>query len=147
MHVTNEIYPTDPERLKALMEEGPPGPIYMVNLLKFKEKAEYTDGRTTDLSGRAAYMIYADAVTTLLPTYGGKAIFAGDVTHLTLGVVEELWDEVSIAMYPNRRAMAAMSMSDQWRAIAVHRTAGLKGQLNIETTALPGAAFMAAFEK
>jgi hypothetical protein len=36
-------------------------------------------------------------------------------------------------MYPNRAALLAMSTSDEWREIAVHRSAGLKGQLNIET--------------
>ena len=51
----------------------------------------------------------------------------------TLGQVEELWDEVAIAMYPNRRAMVEMSTSSEWRGISVHREAGLKGQLNIET--------------
>ncbi|MFM9972910.1 MAG: hypothetical protein ACKVQK_31425, partial [Burkholderiales bacterium] len=84
-------------------------------------------------------MIYGRAVTALLPKFGGRAIFAADVTHLTLGQVEELWDEVAIAMYPNRRAMVEMSTSKEWRAIAVHRTAGLKGQLNIETVLMDGA--------
>jgi hypothetical protein len=52
-----------------------------------------------------------------------------------LGEVEELWDEVAIAMYPDRASMVRMSMSEEWREISVHRSAGLKGQLNIETVA------------
>ena len=32
-----------------------------------------------------------------------------------------------------RGDMVRMSMSDEWREIAVHRSAGLDGQLNIET--------------
>lgn len=134
MQVINEMFPTDPARIKQIMEPGPAGPIFMVNLLKFKPRAEYRDGRATDLSGRDAYMIYGRAVTDLLPRFGGRAIFAGDVTFLTLGQVEELWDEVAIASYPNRRAMVEMSSSKEWQAIAVHRDAGLAGQLNIETT-------------
>lgn len=133
MKVVNEVFPTDPARLQAMMEPGPEGPIFMVNLLKFKEKAAYDDGRETDLSGRDAYMIYGRAVTELLPKFEGRGIFAGDVTFLALGEVEELWDEVAIAMYPNRAAMVRMSLSEEWREIAVHRSAGLKGQLNIET--------------
>ena len=31
----------------------------MVNLLKFKKKAEYEDGRDTQMSGKQAYQIYA----------------------------------------------------------------------------------------
>jgi hypothetical protein len=34
--------------------------------------------------------------------------------------------------------MVEMSTSKEWREIAVHREAGLKGQLNIETVLLPG---------
>lgn len=133
MQVENEVFPTDPERLKAMMEKGPDGPIFMVNLLKFKDKAQYDDGRPCDLSGRDAYMIYGRAVTELLPKFGGRGLFAGDVTFLALGKVEELWDEIAIAMYPDRASMVRMSLSEEWREIAVHRMAGLKGQLNIET--------------
>lgn len=133
MKVVNEVFPSDPEQIKGLISVGPKGPIFMVNLLKFKERAEYDDGRETDLSGRDAYMIYGRAVTELLPKFGGRPIFAADVSFLSLGQVEELWDEVAIAMYPERAAMVRMSMSEEWRAIAVHRSAGLKGQLNIET--------------
>ncbi|MBS0385697.1 MAG: DUF1330 domain-containing protein [Proteobacteria bacterium] len=135
MHVVNEVFPGDPKQIEELMKPGPKGPIFMVNLLKFKERAEYEDGRETDLSGREAYMIYGRAVSELLPKFGGRAIFAADVTFLSLGQADELWDEVAIAMYPQRADMVRMSMSEEWRAIAVHRSAGLKGQLNIETVA------------
>ena len=138
MHVENEVFPKDPERVRQMLEPGPDKPIFMVNLLKFKDKAEYKDGRPSTLSGRDAYMIYGRAVTELLPRYGGRAVFAADVTFLALGQVEELWDEVAIASYPNRRAMFEMSTSKEWREIAVHRDAGLKGQLNIETVLHPG---------
>ena len=139
MKVVNEVFPSDPEQMKGLMSPGPKGPIFMVNLLKFKERAEYDDGRETDLTGRDAYMIYGRAVTELLPKFGGRVVFAADVSFLSLGRVEELWDEVAIGMYPDRAAMVRMSMSEEWRAIAVHRSAGLKGQLNIETV-LPDSA-------
>ena len=133
MEVRNEVFPSDPERMNQMLEKGPDGPIFMVNLLKFKDKAEYDDGRETDLSGREAYMIYGRAVSGILPKFGGKAVFAADVTFLALGQVEELWDEVAIAMYPRRADMVRMSLSEEWREAAVHRFAGLKGQLNIET--------------
>lgn len=140
MKVVNEVIPADPERIKGLMESGPDGPIFMVNLLKFKDRAEYEDGRETDLTGREAYAIYGRAVAKLLPQFGGKPVFAGDVTFLALGQVEELWDEIAIASYPARADMVRMSMSPEWQEISVHRTAGLKGQLNIETVLPPGLA-------
>lgn len=133
MEVTNEVMPTSQERIQEMMQPGPDGPIYMVNLLKFKERAEYEDGRETDLTGYEAYQKYGRAVAELLPKYGGEFFFAADVTFLSLGQVEDLWDEVAIAKYPDRAALLAMSTSDEWRAISVHRTAGLAGQLNIET--------------
>lgn len=138
MQVVNEVMPTDPERVRQMMEPGPNKPIYMVNLLRFKDKAEYKDGRTTTLSGRDAYMIYGRAVAQLLPKFGGRAVFAADTTFLALGQVEELWDEVAIATYPNRKALFDMSTSKEWREISVHREAGLKGQLNIETVLQDG---------
>ena len=52
-----------------------------------------------------------------------------------LSEVEELWDDVAIAMYPSRAAMLEMVSSPEYQAIAVHREAGLAGQLNIETNA------------
>lgn len=138
MEVVNEVMPTSRERIEEMMEPGPEGPIYMVNLLRFRDRAEYEDGRETDLTGREAYQRYGQGVVELLPTYGGEVVFVGDVTFLALGQVEDLWDEVAIARYPNRGALLAMSSSDEWRALAVHRTAGLAGQLNIETVAPPG---------
>ena len=138
MEVVNEVMPTSRERIEEMMAPGPDGPIYMVNLLKFKERAEYEDGRETDLTGEEAYQLYGQAVTQLLPAYGGEIVFVGDVTFLALGQVEDLWDEVAIASYPNRAALLAMSSSEEWRAAAVHRTAGLAGQLNIETVSRLG---------
>ena len=35
MQVVNEVFPTDPNRIQQLMEPGPSGPIFMVNLLAF----------------------------------------------------------------------------------------------------------------
>ena len=133
MNITNELFPTDPAQQKEMMSPGPDGPIYMVNLLKFREKAEYEDGRETNLSGKEAYNLYANEVAKLLPKFGGRLTFIGDVTFLAIGQADELWDEVAIAEYPNRGAMVKMSMSPEWQTIGVHRTAGLAGQLNIET--------------
>ncbi len=141
MEVTNELMPTSKERVAEMMQAGPDGPIYMINLLKFREHAEYEDGRETNLSGYEAYQIYATAVSKLLTEFNGEGFFAGDVTFLALGQVEELWDEVAIAKYQSRADLFRMSSSEAWREIAVHRAAGLAGQLNIETVAQPDSGF------
>ena len=131
MHVENAVNPT-PEQIEQLRAEGHDQPIYMVNLLKFKEKAEYEDGRDTEMTGQEAYGIYATEVVGHLEKVGAKPIIAGQVTELRLGVVEELWDSVAIAMYPNRKAMFTMITDPEYAKSAVHRSAGLAGQLNIE---------------
>jgi len=133
MEVTNEVLPSSAERIDEMMLPGPEGPIFMVNLLKFKDRAQYQDNRQSELTGREAYQIYGQAVSKLIGEYGGELVFHADVTFLALGQVEELWDEIAIAKYPNRAALLAMSTSQEWRDATVHRTAGLAGQLNIES--------------
>ena len=73
----------------------------------------------------------------MLPEYSGEFVFAGDVTFLSLGQVEELCDEIAIVKYSSHADLLKMSSSDGWQEVAVHRTAGLAGQLNIETVAQP----------
>ena len=114
MEVKNSVVPNQ-EQIAGFFEPGSDGPIYMVNLLKFKEKAAYADGRPTELTGREAYDVYGAAVSKLLIEFGGAAMFAADVERLMLGEVEELWDEVAIAMYPSRKAMLSMMQSPHWQ--------------------------------
>ena len=109
-------------------------PFLAVNLIKFKEKAEYADGRETDLTGQEAYAIYSDEVLGHLAKVGAKPIFGGVVNRLILGEVEELWDVVAVVKYPSRKAMFEMATSDEYRESEKHRVAGLAGQLNIEVT-------------
>lgn len=137
MEVSNSVYPNETQ-LKEFMEPGPDGPIYMVNLLKFKEKAKYDDGRSSELTGVEAYALYGEGVRKLLHKYGGAAMFNAPVERLMLGEVAELWDIVAIAMYPSRGAMLKMMQDPQMQEISVHRSAGLAGQLNIETADASG---------
>ena len=112
----------------------PEAPLVMINLLKFKEKANYPDKRETDLTGEEAYAIYAEEVAGHLEKVGGKPLFGGEVERLMLGEVEDLWDKVAIAMYPSRKAMLQMINDPDYIVSAQHRVAGLEGQLNIETS-------------
>ncbi len=117
----------------AMAGAGPDDAVVMVNLLKFRDKAQYPDGRDSDLSGREAYAIYAAGVAPLVEKHGGRIIYFGDVSFLQLGRCSPLWDQVALAYYPARKALAEMAMSPEYAEIAVHREAGLEGQLNIET--------------
>ena len=62
----------------------------MVNLLRFRATA----GSDADLSGREAYDRYAVGMRALIEDVGGRVVYAGAVTGLLLGEVEELWDAV-----------------------------------------------------
>ena len=132
MKVENAVTPNE-EQLAGFLEGDTESPIKMVNLLTFKDKAEYADGRETNLSGKEAYEIYATEVKEHLKKVGGKSIFFGEVQRLMLGEVEELWDWVAIAEYPSRKAMLEMIMNSDYQKSEEHRSAGLAGQLNIET--------------
>lgn len=133
MHYANATQPT-PEQIQATIGKEGDEPIYMVNLLKYKDRAEYPDGRETSLTGREAYALYSAGVVETLAEVGGRIVWAGEVTGLLVGQVEDLWDDVGIAMYPNAAAMAQMFSSPKYQEIHVHREAGLAGQLNIATS-------------
>ena len=111
---------------------GDDEPFLAVNLLTFKNKAEYADGRETNLSGKEAYAIYADEVIDQLAKVGAEPILAGDVQRLILGEVDELWDVIAIVRYPSRKAMYKMATNKEYMESEKHREAGLAGQLNIE---------------
>ena len=132
MIVKNAVMPNE-KQMKDFLEEGYDEPIFMINLLKFKEKASYPDKRETNLTGAEAYAIYGREVVEHLQKVGGKGIYGGRVTRLMLGEVEDLWDSVAIAMYPSRKAMLEMISNPDYIKSAEHRIAGLEGQLNIET--------------
>ena len=113
---------------------GDDDPILMVNLLKFKDKAEYEDGRATNLTGREAYEIYVTETREHLANVGAELILSGEVNGLLLGEVEELWDAFGVARYPSRKAMIAMARNPAYIESEKHRAAGLAGQLNIEVS-------------
>jgi uncharacterized protein (DUF1330 family) len=137
MKVVNAVFPPA-EQAAAFFGGGEDGLFVMVNLLKFKECADYPDGSDPELSGREAYARYGAGVQACLAAVGGKALYAGAVTELMLGEVDELWDMVALAQYPSRAAMMTMVQSPEYQAIEKHRIAGLAGQLNIRTKPLQG---------
>jgi uncharacterized protein (DUF1330 family) len=137
MQFTNAVFP-GPAQIAAFFGGAEDGPFVMINLLKFRERAEYPDGSEPELSGYEAYRRYGAAVQACLASVGGRSLYAGDVTELMLGEIDELWDMVALAEYPSRAAMMKMVSSPEYQAIEKHRVAGLAGQLNIRTKALGG---------
>ena len=135
MKVVNQVTPS-PEQAAAFFGGGEDGAFVMVNLLKFKPKAEYEDGSDADLSGAEAYARYGAAVQACIAAVGAKGVFSGAVTGLMLGEVEENWDMVAMVEYPTLASFQKMVSSPEYQAITHHRAAGLAGQLNIKTKPL-----------
>jgi len=133
MNVVNHVYPSG-EQLRALLEDRSPGPIVMLNLLKFRERAAYPDGRDGG-SGRDAYMRYASAMRRIVEAAGGRFLFSADVRSVVIGEVGEPWDVVGIVEYPSRAVFHQLATSSEVQEIGVHREAGLAGQLLILTLA------------
>lgn len=132
MNVENAIYP-DKEQMAGFQQSGDGGPIHIINLFKYKEKAFYEDGRESDLSGREAFYLYHHGVQDLLAKVGARITIEGAVRRMTIGLVDDLWDEVAIAVYPSRQALMNMMMMPEMAELSAHRAAGLDGQLAIET--------------
>ena len=131
MEYKNSVHPTK-EQMEGFLEGDSEAPIAMINLLKFREKAQYEDGRDTDLTGEQAYAIYMDEVVGHLKKVGGEVSFGGSINRLMLGEVEELWDKAFIAKYPSKKVMLKMVTDPDYLESNKHRVAGLAGQLNIE---------------
>ena len=133
MKVENAVYPVR-EQIQSLIQRNTGKPIVMLNLLKFKDKAVYKDGRKTDLSGREAYQKYADMMVPYVRSHGGRIVFTGEANGLVIGDVGEMWDTVALMEYPSAEAFAKIAMSPEVANFGVHREAGLAGQLLIEVT-------------
>jgi len=132
MKVENAVYPTA-DGLQALGHDPSPGPIAMLNLLKFRNKALYKDGRPDDISGFEAYQRYATPMTKIVEREGGRILFVGTVKGVVIGEVGEVWDVAAIMEYPSRSAFQRIATLPEVQAISVHREAGLEGQLLIMT--------------
>lgn len=131
MKVENAVYPKG-EQLTAAVQNGSNGPIVMVNLLKFKDRSSYKDGRADDATGREAYDRYAAEMLPFVKAHGGRVIFVGSVKSLVIGNVEEEWDAVALVEYPSSEAFVKIAMSPDVAKFGVHREAGLAGQILIQ---------------
>ena len=135
MKVENALYPTT-DGLQALSRDTSSAKIAMLNLLKFRDKAVYKDGRADDISGREAYQRYAGAMTKIVEREGGRILFTGRIAGLVIGGIEGLWDVAAIMEYPSRAAFQRIVTLPEVQEIGVHREAGLEGQLLIMTESL-----------
>jgi uncharacterized protein (DUF1330 family) len=131
------------EQIQALAANAPEGELFMLNLLKFKERAEYADGRETDLTGAEAYGLYAEGVGRIIRDLGGRSIWGGATNVLVIGNEPLAWDMVAIVAYPSFEAFRTMTASADYQAVHVHREAGLAHQVLINCVSLDQARTLA----
>ena len=100
------------------------GPIYMVNLMKYHEVAQYTEdvGVEKSISGREADDRYNPA--SILAKIGATIVFVGDVISNRPG--DEDWDRIAIVRYATRKSFIDMQARKDFGEKHVHKAAGMK---------------------
>src|SRR5690606_29032777 len=99
------------------------GPVWMVNLMKYREVADYADGRESAISGREADDEYAPV--DVLADIGAEVVFHGDVDQQLLGD-DVVWDRVAVVKYPTRRSFIDMQSRPDFRERHAHKEAGME---------------------
>ena len=115
----------DPERdqfeaFKALPRDTP---VTMLNLLLFRDRAAYDDGR--DVSGAEAYAAYGEASAPVFKRVGGEIIWRGVPEVMLIGPFDRQWDLAFVARYPSAAAFLDMVTDPDYREAVKHRQAAV----------------------
>lgn len=113
-----------------LMRRGFKGPFVMLNLLNFREQADYSASPELDpgrpISGREAYALYMEAMKPLLAEAGSELLFFGAGGRFVIGPAAEGWDAVLLVRQPGIERFMAFASDAAYQAVAGHRTAALR---------------------
>lgn len=115
----------DPERqqFEAFKSLPRDEPVMMLNLLRFRAKADYGDGR--DVSGAEAYAAYGRDSAPVFRRVGGEIIWRGRPEVTLIGPKDEQWDLAFIARYPSAAAFLEMVTDPVYREAVRHRQAAV----------------------
>lgn len=106
------------------------GPVWMVNLMKYRDKADYTDGREANVSGQQADDLYSPLDS--LAAVGAAPVFFGDVDQQLLGDAP-IWDRVGVVKYPTRRSFIEMQSLPSFQQSHHHKEAGMQSTIVMGT--------------
>ncbi len=124
--------------LLATTPSADDGPVWMVNLMKYREVAAYADGRKSDISGKDADDRYApiDSLTAV----GARPVFFGEVDQQLLGD-GTVWDRIGVVKYPTRRSFIDMQSLPTFQESHEHKEAGMESTIVMGTQpmAMPSA--------
>ncbi len=106
------------------------GPVVMLNLLRFREVADYSANPelapAEPISGAEAYQAYAENTLPLLIAEGGELIFLGRSSANLIGPVNERWDQVMMIRHASVDAFMSFTSNEAYLAGHGHRTAALE---------------------
>lgn len=127
----------DPERdqfeaFKALPRDEP---VMMLNLVRYRDKAVYEDGR--DASGAEAYAAYGRESAPIFKRVGGEIIWRGRPQVMLIGPADKQWDEIFVARYPSAGAFLEMVTDPDYREAVKHRQAAVLDSRLIRTAEIP----------
>ena len=127
----------DEDGLSGFVQNYPDAtPVVMLNLLRFRAAADYTEGSAEPCSGAEAYTRYGLAVEPLVAASGGSVLWQGSQASMLIGPQDKDWHLVVLVKYPSAQAFVDMVGSDDYRAIVFHRTAALEDSRLIALTEL-----------
>ena len=121
--MTGHVDPTR-ETFAAFRADARPGPIHMLNLVRFRDRAAYPDGRAA--SGAEAYAAYGRESRPVFERLGGRIVWRGRFELMLIGPAAERWDECFIAEYPSVDAFVAMLRDPAYREAVKHRQAAVE---------------------
>ncbi|MDE2412637.1 MAG: DUF1330 domain-containing protein [Sphingomonadales bacterium] len=103
-------------------------PIHMLNLIKFRDLADYPEGHPNHgkgLTGREAYAIYAEGFQRVVANDGAAMVWKAPMECVVTGPADE-WDEAFVMGYPNSASFMAMVRNEEYvRDVVPHRTAAV----------------------
>ncbi len=106
------------------------GPVWMVNLMKYREVADYSDGRESTISGQEADDIYSPLESLI--AVGAAPVFFGEVDQQLLGD-GTVWDRVAVIKYPTRQSFIDMQSLPGYQESHHHKDAGMEKTFVIGT--------------
>ncbi|HLO81342.1 MAG TPA: hypothetical protein VK166_10305 [Chitinophagaceae bacterium] len=106
------------------------GEIVMLNLLRFREVADYTASPElapeNPISGEQAYQLYIEHTLPFLKASGGELVFSGKGGKFLIGPGMEKWDKVLLVRQKSVESFIAFEQNAAYMAGIGHRTAALE---------------------
>ncbi len=106
------------------------GKIVMLNLLKFKLKADYSNlgniKPDKEISGIEAFQLYMNFILPELTKSGSRIIFYGESSNYLIGPEAETWDMVLLVEHESVSKFIEFSDSEEFLKNVGHRTAALE---------------------